>query len=63
MVTLRKNLSAEKQYGIQKITNFWLINMMLLLLSVGDCIDIVYKLALFGHQLSLFILMRSATVH
>ena len=31
--------SIEKQYGIQKVTNFWVINMTVLL--VGACIDFV----------------------
>ena len=32
-----QNSSAGKQYGIQKITNFWLINMMVL--NVWACIS------------------------
>ena len=51
-----QNLSVGNQYGIQKITNFWLINM--LVLSVGASIDIVWKIAFFGHPSSLFILLR-----
>ena len=36
-----QNLLVGNPYGIQKITNFWLINMMLL--SVGACIATVWK--------------------
>ena len=35
-----QNLSVGNQYGVQKITNFWLINIMIVL-SVGASIDIV----------------------
>ena len=54
-----QNSSIGKQYGIQKITNFWLINMTVL--SVGACINIVCKMAFFGLPSSFF-LVRSATV-
>ena len=51
---------GKNQYSIQKFTNFWLITMMGL--SVGTSIDIIWKIAFFGYQSSLFILLRFATV-